>query len=131
MVTTGLGGIYPQGVLIGRVVGVAREQEGWERIYMVRPAVNLGTLGHVLLLGREAVGEAAMRAAEKKIGIALLPKQLSMRKFAQGRLVRLFNHELVTSEDYTLLVRPEDEARDDIRALCAWLTESCGKVEEN
>jgi rod shape-determining protein MreC len=65
VVTTGLGGIYPQGVMIGRVVGVAREQEGWERIYMVRPAVNLGTLGHVLLLGREAVGMAAMAAAEQ------------------------------------------------------------------
>jgi rod shape-determining protein MreC len=65
VVTTGLGGIYPQGVMIGRVVGVAREQEGWERIYMVRPAVNLGTLGHVLLLAREAVGAAAMQAAER------------------------------------------------------------------
>jgi len=65
VVTTGLGGIYPQGVRIGSVVGVAREQEGWERIYMVRPAVNLGTLGHVLLLGREEVAAAAMQAAER------------------------------------------------------------------
>ena len=74
---------------------------------------------------------AAARAAEKKIGIALLPKQLSRRKFAQGRLVRLFNDELLTSENYTLLVRPEDENRDDIRALCAWLAEASREVEEN
>lgn len=74
---------------------------------------------------------AAARAAEKQIGIALLPKQLSRRKFEQGRLVRLFHDELVTNEDYTLLVRPEDENRDDIRALCAWLTQSCRDVEEN
>ena len=31
--------------------------------------------------------------------------------------------ELVTDEEYTLLVRADDESRDDIRALCAWLME--------
>jgi LysR family transcriptional regulator, glycine cleavage system transcriptional activator len=74
---------------------------------------------------------AAMRAAEKKIGIALLPAQLSRRKFAARRLVRVFDDELVTQENYTLLVRAEDENRDDIRALCAWLIESCRSGEEN
>ena len=74
---------------------------------------------------------AAMRAAEKKIGIALLPAELSHRKFQSARLVRVFDEELVTQEDYTLLVRTEDENRDDIRALCAWLIESCRSVEEN
>ena len=64
---------------------------------------------------------AATRAAEKSIGIALLPAELSRRKFACGRLTRVFDDELVTQEDYTLLVRAEDENRDDIRALCAWL----------
>ena len=74
---------------------------------------------------------AATRAAEKKIGIALLPAELSRRKFAAGRLVRVFDEELVTQENYTLLVRAEDETRDDIRALCAWLIDSCRSVEEN
>lgn len=74
---------------------------------------------------------AATRAAEKSIGIALLPAELSRRKFASGRLTRVFEAELDTHEDYTLLVRPEDENRDDIRALCAWLIESCRRVEEN
>jgi LysR family transcriptional regulator, glycine cleavage system transcriptional activator len=74
---------------------------------------------------------AATRAAEKKIGIALLPAELSRRKFASGRLARVFDDELVTQEDYTLLVRTDDENRDDIRALCAWLIESCRSVEEN
>jgi len=66
---------------------------------------------------------AATRAAEKSIGIALLPAELSRRKFESGRLVRVFDDELVTHEEYTLLVRTEDENRDDIRALCAWLME--------
>jgi LysR family glycine cleavage system transcriptional activator len=74
---------------------------------------------------------AAMRAAEKKIGIALLPSELSRRKFTTGRLARVFDDELVTEENYTLLVRTEDESRDDIRALCAWLIDSCRKGEEN
>ena len=74
---------------------------------------------------------AATRAAEKKIGIALLPAELSRRKFTAGRLVRVFDDELVTQENYTLLVRTEDENRDDIRALCAWLIETCRALEEN
>ncbi len=74
---------------------------------------------------------AATRAAEKSIGIALLPAELSRRKFASGRLMRVFDDELVTQENYTLLVRTEDENRDDIRALCAWLIESCRSGEEN
>ena len=74
---------------------------------------------------------SATRAAEKKIGIALLPAELSRRKFSSGRLVRVFDEELVTQENYTLLVRTEDENRDDIRALCAWLVDSCRSVEEN
>lgn len=74
---------------------------------------------------------AATRAAEKKIGIALLPAELSRRKFSSGRLVRVFDEELVTQENYTLLVRTEDENRDDVRALCAWLIEACRTGEEN
>ena len=50
VVTTGLGGIYPRGVPIGRILGIAREQKGWERVYQVRPAANLGTTAHVLVL---------------------------------------------------------------------------------
>lgn len=73
---------------------------------------------------------AATRAAEKKIGIALLPAELSRHKFSAGRLVRVFDDELVTQESYTLLVRAEDEERDDIRALCAWLTRLAGELRK-
>ena len=53
VVTTGLGGVYPRGVPIGRVLGTAREQKGWERIYSVRPAATLGAVAHVLVLRRD------------------------------------------------------------------------------
>jgi DNA-binding transcriptional LysR family regulator len=74
---------------------------------------------------------AATRAAEKSIGIALLPAELSRRKFDSGRLVRVFEDELVTHEEYTLLVRTEDENRDDIRALCAWLMELAAPMSQS
>ncbi|MBW8771737.1 MAG: rod shape-determining protein MreC [Gemmatimonadetes bacterium] len=67
VVTTGLGGIYPRGVPIGRVVGVAREQKGWERIYLIRPAVNLGATGHVLVLGHTPSEEAALATPAPKV----------------------------------------------------------------
>ncbi|MES1262828.1 MAG: LysR substrate-binding domain-containing protein [Peristeroidobacter soli] len=73
---------------------------------------------------------AATRAAEKSIGIALLPAELSRRKFESGRLIRVFDDELVTHEEYTLLVRTEDENRDDIRALCALLMELAAPMSQ-
>jgi LysR family glycine cleavage system transcriptional activator len=74
---------------------------------------------------------AATRAAEKSIGIALLPAELSRHKFDSGRLIRVFDDELVTNEEYTLLVRTEDENRDDIRALCAWLMELAAPMNKS
>jgi LysR family glycine cleavage system transcriptional activator len=74
---------------------------------------------------------AATRAAEKSIGIALLPAELSRGKFDSGRLVRVFDDELVTDEEYTLLVRTDDENRDDIRALCAWLMELASPMSKS
>ncbi len=50
ILSSGLGGVYPKGIPIGRVVGIVREQAGWERVYRVRPAANPGTAAHVLLL---------------------------------------------------------------------------------
>ena len=67
VVTTGLGGIYPRGVPIGRVIGVAREQKGWERIYLIRPSVNLGATGHVLLLGHTPGEEAGLAPPAPKV----------------------------------------------------------------
>jgi len=92
--------------------------------------VGLKTLNPAQIVRIDSMS-AATRAAEKSIGIALLPAELSRRKFTSGRLARVFDDELVTQEDYTLLVRAEDENRDDIRALCAWLIESCRAIEEN
>jgi rod shape-determining protein MreC len=50
VLSSGLGGVYPKGIPIGRVVGVVREQAGWERVYRIRPAANPGVAAHVLVL---------------------------------------------------------------------------------
>jgi rod shape-determining protein MreC len=65
VLTTGLGGVYPRGVPIGRIVGVAREQKGWERIYLIRPSVNLGATAHVLVLGHVPGAEAILAPVPK------------------------------------------------------------------
>ena len=57
MLTSGLGGVYPRGVPIGRVAGVRKEQLGWERIYRLAPLANPGHLSHVLVLRAPAPGE--------------------------------------------------------------------------
>jgi rod shape-determining protein MreC len=50
VITSGLGGVYPRGIPIGTVVGIARESEGWERTYLVLPAAHPGRASHVLVL---------------------------------------------------------------------------------
>ena len=48
--TSGFGGVYPRGIPIGEVVGVAREEEGVSRTYYVRPSVHPASVTHVVLL---------------------------------------------------------------------------------
>ena len=50
VLTSGLGGVYPKGIPVGRVMGVTRELKGWERTYLVRPAANPGHAAHALVL---------------------------------------------------------------------------------
>lgn len=56
--TSGLGGVFPRGIAIGRVAGVRKEQLGWERIYRLAPLANPGHLAHVLILRAPAAGES-------------------------------------------------------------------------
>lgn len=50
ILTSGLGGVLPRGIPIGTVVGVAAEAEGWERAYLIRPAVHPAAVTHVMIL---------------------------------------------------------------------------------
>ena len=50
VVTSGLGGVFPRGVPIGTVQGVLSESAGWERTYVLRPAVHPAQVTHVMVL---------------------------------------------------------------------------------
>ncbi len=58
VMTSGLGGIYPQGIPLGRVAGIRREELGWERVYRLMPLGNPGHVTHVLVLKVPRQGSA-------------------------------------------------------------------------
>jgi rod shape-determining protein MreC len=58
VVTSGLGGIFPRGIPLGTVEGVLSESAGWERTYLLRPAVHPADAGQVLVLSRSRAGDA-------------------------------------------------------------------------
>jgi rod shape-determining protein MreC len=50
VVTSGLGGVFPRGVPVGTVQGVLSESAGWQRTYILRPAVHPAQVTHVMIL---------------------------------------------------------------------------------
>jgi len=48
--SSGLGGAWPRGVLIGTVVDEVKEAESWSRTYLLQPAVNPSHLTSVMIL---------------------------------------------------------------------------------
>lgn len=55
--SSGVGGAWPRGVLIGTVVDSAPESETWSRTYLVRPAVNPAHVTSVMILTSQRVKE--------------------------------------------------------------------------
>lgn len=64
---------------------------------------------------------AVARAAERGLGAALVPAQLSDSWFESGALKRLFQHELVTQDAFYFACRPEDENKDTVVKFRAWV----------
>jgi LysR family transcriptional regulator, glycine cleavage system transcriptional activator len=63
---------------------------------------------------------AAVRAAERGLGIALVPVLLCQSWIRSGALVRVFAVELATPEAYYLVSRPGDAERPPVKALTRW-----------
>ncbi|HET9065984.1 MAG TPA: rod shape-determining protein MreC [Gemmatimonadales bacterium] len=48
--TTGLGGVYPRGIPIGRVIDAEIDPLGYERLYRIAPFANPGAISHAIVL---------------------------------------------------------------------------------
>lgn len=64
---------------------------------------------------------AVVRAAERGLGAALIPLQLSDAWFRSGSLVRLFPGELTMSDAYYCVCRPEYMEDENIVSLHEWV----------
>lgn len=64
---------------------------------------------------------AVARAAERGLGVALVPVPLSGAWFRSRALVRLYETELETNDCYYFIHRPEDASDPDILALRDWV----------
>lgn len=63
---------------------------------------------------------AVVRAAERGVGIALVPSRLCEAWFRSRALLPIFATELATADTYFLVSRRKDAARPEIQALSAW-----------
>lgn len=57
IVSSGLGGIYPRGILVGTVLQQLDASSGWTRTYLVRPAVRPADVTSVMILSPERNAE--------------------------------------------------------------------------
>jgi len=59
VVTSGLGGVYPRGIPLGTVQGVAEAEAGWRRSYWLLPAVIPASVTHAQVVLATASGSEA------------------------------------------------------------------------
>jgi rod shape-determining protein MreC len=57
VVTSGMGGVFPKGILIGEVVSVTKKRYGIFQEALVRPVVNFGRLEEVYIVTKTVTGE--------------------------------------------------------------------------
>lgn len=69
---------------------------------------------------------AVVRAAERGLGAALVPLQLSDSWFEASSLVKLFEHELVTKDAYYLICEESALQNDNVRLFHEWVLQTFG-----
>jgi len=72
---------------------------------------------------------AVVRAAERGLGLALVPTPLCDSWLRSGALVRVFAVELATRDAYYLVSRPKDADRPQVKALTRWRSRSTSADE--
>ena len=74
---------------------------------------------------------AVVRAAERGVGVALVPEALCSMWFDSGSLVRIFPLHLHTTDTYYLATRPKDAAKPEIRAMTQWMIDEVRSLTES
>ena len=72
---------------------------------------------------------AVVRAAERGIGVALVPTALCGAWFETGALVRIFSIELTLSDTYYLVNRQKDCEKPEVKAVTEWALEEFRSLE--
>ena len=82
IVSSGLGGIFPRGILVGTVIRDLRTGSGWARTYLVQPAVRPADLTSVMILSPQRSGEGV-----ESVWMPLAESQLRRIRAAADSLV--------------------------------------------
>jgi len=77
VLSSGLG-VIPRGIPIGRIVGVAEEEEGWRRSYWLEPMVQPGSITHVLVATRLRNLPDDVSTSWPSDSIVMVPEMLEM-----------------------------------------------------
>jgi rod shape-determining protein MreC len=86
VVTSGLGGVFPRGIPLGTVQGTLSESSGWERTYLLQPAVHPSEAAHVIVLGpgrvRDTLGAAFDTARAGSDSVTVVRESGGVRIFS-------------------------------------------------
>ncbi len=57
IVTSGMGGVFPRGIPIGRIARLVSQEEGWAKSYLVQPAVYPDAVREVMVVVEVVEGD--------------------------------------------------------------------------
>ena len=98
VVTSGLGGVFPRGVPVGLVTGLAEAEGGWRKSYWLAPLAEPGTATHVLVAIGTAEGGPMDLTPVFPPGSVLTEQEIVLLEEARADSLRLFVDSLARLE---------------------------------
>jgi DNA-binding transcriptional LysR family regulator len=72
---------------------------------------------------------AVARAAERSMGAALVPNQLSSAWFDAGSLVPLFKHDLITADAFYFVSKKNTNNNHDVQLFRDWVIKNFAETQ--
>ncbi len=111
IVTSGLGGVFPRGVPIGLIDGLAEAEGGWRKSYWLRPLVEPGVATHVLVaVGADAEGPMDLTPVFP-VDSVMTEEQLAARERARTDSLRAIGDSVVMLRQMVAGYVAKDSAR--------------------